>query len=215
MGLGLPRNETGDFKDIVKYDARAGRMFRIDRADGASMPVEITAGFTAIFDLANIKVGWVRFSEGGAPEWAMTAIGTPLPARPSKDHKQGFRLDIKLAKSVGGDCREFGSAAGCVIGALDKLYDEYAAAPESKAGKLPVVALTGTTMVKSSQGAKTSTNYAPNFTIRQWADRPADLSGQPTTNGTGVAQPQQAGSTILPVVPPPIAQTPANMTTEF
>lgn len=199
MGLGLSSNGGGDFKPICKYDARAGRIFRIDRNGTESTQVEITANFAAIFDLANIKVGWVLFSEGGAPDWSMVPIGQPLPARPSKDHKQGFRIDLKLAKSAGGDVRDFASAAGCVIGAMDGLYDLYRAAPESAQGKLPVVALTGTTVAKSGQ----STNYAPIFVIRQWVDRPADL-GTPATNGANGHAPQTAT-----YVPPPVQQAPA------
>ena len=202
MGLGLQRNDGADFKPIVKYDSRAGRIFRVDRHDGESTPVEITQGFSAIFDLANIQVGWVLFSEGGAPDWSMVPIGGSLPSRPSKDHKQGFRMDIKLAKSAGGDVRDFASAAGCVIGAMDTLYDQYRAAPEAAQGKLPVVALTGTTVAKSGQ----STNYAPVFQIRQWVDRPAELpvkvaNGAAQANGhaNGSAQPQ-GGS----YVPPPV-----------
>src|SRR6185436_4488739 len=122
MGLGLAKNDGGDFKPIVKYDARAGRIFRIDRDGTTSSTVEITNGFAAVFDLANIRVGWVLFAEGGAPDWSMVPIGATLPPRPSKDHKQGFRLDLKLAKSAGGDVRDFASAAGCVIGAMDALY---------------------------------------------------------------------------------------------
>lgn len=194
MGLGLARSDGADFKPIVKYDARAGRIFRIDRSGTESTTVEITTGFSAIFDLANIKVGWVLFSEGGAPDWSMVSIGATLPPRPSKDHKQGFRMDIKLAKSVGGDVRDFASAAGCVIGAMDALYDAYRAAPEAAGGKLPVVALTGTTVAKSGQ----STNYAPNFAIRQWVDRPADLVvGH--VNGNGAAKPVQAAVGAVPL----------------
>lgn len=198
MGLGLARSDGADFKPIVKYDARAGRIFCIDRNGTESTTVEITTGFSAIFDLANIKVGWVLFSEGVAPDWSMVSIGATLPPRPSKDHKQGFRMDIKLAKSAGGDVRDFASAAGCVIGAMDVLYDAYRAAPEAAAGKLPVVALTGTTVAKSGQ----STNYAPNFAIRQWVDRPADLATN-HVNGNGTAKPVQAAASA---VPPPYQQ---------
>lgn len=208
MGLGLARSDGADFKPIVKYDARAGRIFRIDRNGTESVTVEITTGFAAIFDLANIQVGWVLFSEGGAPDWSMVPIGSTLPPRPSKDHKQGFRVDVKLAKSVGGDVRDFASAAGCVIGVMDALYDAYKSAPEAAQGKLPVVALTGTIVAKSGQ----ATNYAPVFAIRQWADRPTDLGA--TTNGyaTGATQPQQATTTV-PL--PAQQQLATNMATEF
>lgn len=218
MGLGLPAAASGDFKPIIKYDARAGRVHRIDRADGVSTPVEITQGFAAVFDLANIEVGYVMFNEGGAPAWAMVKIGQPLPQKPSKDYKTGFRLNIKLAKSLGGDVREFASAAGCVISAMDALYEAFAKAPEANAGKLPVVSITGTTMVKSGSGQKTSTNYAPNFAIQAWVDRPADLSNvTPTAATPAINNNGQAPLVAPPVATPAPMQTPtaANVATEF
>jgi hypothetical protein len=190
MGLGLSiSTEAGDRKPIVKYDARAGRIHRIDRVDGANVPTEITNGFTAVFDLAGIEVGWARWNSGGAPEWAMVKVGQPKPAKPAPDFKQTFKLNIKLNSKIGGDVREFASSAACVIGAVDKLYDDYLAAPESRAGKLPVVALTGTTMITSGSGAQKSTNYAPVFAITNWLARPADMA-----------------ATAAPVIPPPMSR---------
>lgn len=191
MGLGLSVSDGADRKPIIKYDARAGRIHRIDRVDGANHPVEITNGFTAVFDLAGIEVGWARWNAGGAPEWEMVRVGQPKPAKPAPDFKQTFRLNIKLSSKLGGDVREFASSAACVIGAIDKLHDDYMAAPERSQGKLPVVALTGTTMITSGSGAQKSTNYAPNFAITNWLARPADLAG-----------------VSAPVVPPPVTHTP-------
>lgn len=191
MGLGL-NVDTGERKPIVKYDARAGRMHRIDRVDGANNPVEITNGFAAIFDLENIEVGWARFNAGGAPEWAMVRLGQPKPAKPAPDFKQAFRLNIKLSRNVGGDVREFASAAGCVIGAMDKLHDLYASAPERSQGKLPVVTIANTTMVVSGSGAQKSTNYAPNFVISQWQTRPADMVASVAPPPSSTVSPPQS-----------------------
>lgn len=219
MGLGLPVNTGGgDFKRIVKYDARAGRVHRIDRVENngtfESVPVEITNGFAAVFDLANIEVGYALFQKQAAPSWVMVKLGQPIPAKPEGKYKQAFRLDIKLAKSLGGDVREFGSAAGCVIAEMDKLYDAYSKAPEAAAGKLPVVAITGTSQVKSGE----STNYAPHFAITAWVDRPSDLS--PVT--PSAAKPAASNYGQAPLVAPPVAapqpmQTPsaASVATEF
>lgn len=210
MGLGLPMNSGGDFKPVVKYDARAGRMHRVDRTDQGKQETEITNGFKAIFDLANIDVGWVRWTEGGAPEWSTVKVGQTKPQKPSNDHKPVFRCDIKLASTLGGDVREFASSANCVIAAMDQLYDACNKAPEFGAGKLPVVALTGATMVKSGTGQKTSTNYAPNFVIAAWIDRPAELMAKPANV---VSAPTPAN------VPPPAAipqpQQTGNVLTEF
>lgn len=186
MGLGLQTsNGSGSFKSFVKYDARAGRFFRNDRTQDASgqfssTDVDITQTASFVADLANIRVGWVSYTAQG-PMKRFVTLGQPLPARPEDKgadgkpaFKQGFELDIKLHNSCGGGpVRDFGSAAGCVIEAIDALHDAYTAAPEAKAGKLPVVKITTTLPVKSGQ----STNYKPVFEIAGWVDRPADMAG--------------------------------------
>ena len=62
MALGLPQSGGGNRVPIIKYDARAGRIFRVDRTQNAggqydSATVEITPNFQAVFDLANDRAG--------------------------------------------------------------------------------------------------------------------------------------------------------------
>lgn len=183
MGLGLQTESGGggDFADIIKYDARAGRMFRVDRTQGANgwetNNVEITPGFTFVPDLDNVLVGWALFAAGVAPQFAMAPLGDPMPQKPSDQYKQGFKLMSKLGKSSGGDVRELASCAKTVIGAISALHDEFTAGRAANPGKLPVVALTGSTPVVSTGQGKSSTNYAPIFAITKWVDRPAELVG--------------------------------------
>lgn len=213
MALGLQtEGGGGDYTPIVKYDARAGRMFRVDRTqDGAGNwqtdNVEITQGFQAIIDLETIEVGWALFANGVAPSFAMVPLGQALPARPSDQHKQTFRTMLKLGKSCGGDVREFASQAKVVIGAMDDLHTAYEAQKAANAGKLPVVALTGSKPVVSSGKGQTSTNYQPVFEITAWADRPAEL-----TAGSAAAQ-----AAPPPAAPPPQqpAKAPAAAEAEF
>lgn len=208
MALGMPTESGGggEFSAIVKYDARAGRMFRVDRTqDGGGAwntdNVEITQGFQAIMDLENIEVGWALFAAGAPPSFAMVKLGEPMPARPTSEHRNAFRLMMKLGKSVGGDVRELAAQAKTVIGAVDKLHDAYTAGLKDNPGKLPVVALTGAVPVTSTGQGKSSTNYAPVFEITAWVDRPAELSGQPG---------QRAGTTdALPASEPVATPAPA------
>lgn len=187
MGLGLPQSGGGDFNrtPIIKYDARAGRIFRMDRSQDASgawqtNQVEITNGFQAIFDLANIETGWLNFPAGGAPDIKTVKIGNPLPERPSQAHRTGFRVLMKLGKSVGGDLREMAANAQVSIAGMDALYDAYIAAVQDNAGKLPIVTLKSTTAItktgKDAAGRpQTSTNYQPVWEITGWAERPPEL----------------------------------------
>lgn len=205
MGLGLQTESGGggDFSDIIKYDARAGRMFRVDRTQGAAgwetNNVEITNGFTFVPDLDNVQVGWALFAAGVAPSFCMVPLGDPLPHKPSDQHKQGFKLMSKLGATSGGDVRELASCAKSVIGALDALHTQYEAQKAANPGKLPVVALTGSTPVVSTGQGKSSTNYAPVFEIVKWIGRPAELDG--TASATPAAAP--AAPTPAPAPPPP------------
>lgn len=210
MGLGLQTGGAGgDIKPFIKFDARAGRMFRVDRTQTAggqweSNEVDISRDFTAIFDLATIKVGWVNFTPQG-PIQRMVVLGKePMPPRPADVNaegkpafKQGFEFDLMLSKgNGGGPVRKLGSSAGCVIEAIDALHDEYSGTPEARDGKLPIVKLVDTKAVKAGQ----STNYKPIFQISGWVDRPAEMSGAtpaaaPKPTASASASPPSTGST--------------------
>jgi hypothetical protein len=177
MALGLSNASAGggNFLPIIKYDARAGRMFRVDREDGVSTPHDITRNFKAVFDFENLEVGYINFDTGTAPDFQMVAHGEPLPVRPSEKHRQGTRMTVKLGKEIGGDCRELAGTANVFLSGIDALHDQYLAGMASNPGKLPVVELTDTIARESGQGAKKSTNYQPIFSIIGWVARPADL----------------------------------------
>ena len=203
MGLGLPQT-GGDFNrtPIIKYDARAGRIFRMDRSQDAAggwqtNQVEITNGFQAIFDLANIETGWLNFPAGGAPDIRTVKIGNPLPERPSQAHRTGFRVLMKLGKSAGGDLREMAANAQVSIAGMDALYDAFIAEVQNNPGKLPIVTLESTTAItktgKDANGRpQTSTNYQPVWKITGWAPRPEELPAD------GQAAPQQQAQQTAP-----------------
>lgn len=181
MALGLnTESGGGDYAEICKFDARAGRLFRVDRSEGATgwetNNVEITQGFQAIMDLDNIEVGWGLFASGVAPSFALVKLGEAMPARPSDQHKQMFRLLMKLGKASGGDVREFGSQSKCVIASIDDLHTAYEAQKAANPGKLPLVAMTGTKQITSTGKGQSSTNYQPQWEIVRWLDRPDDLN---------------------------------------
>lgn len=214
-GLGLPTS-SGDGANrtpIIKYDARAGRIFRIDRSNESGQweteQVEITNGFQAIMDLENIETGWLNFPTGGAPDIKTVRIGTPMPERPSDKHRSGFRILMKLGKSSGGDLREMAANAQVSIKGMDALYDAYLAGVAANAGKLPVVVLEKTTAVTSSgKGADgkpvSSTNYQPVWAISKWVDRPDELTGGQPANDPKAGPIAQAKTTTQ-VKPEPAA----------
>lgn len=192
----------GDFLPIVKYDARAGRLFRVDRVDiggqFVSEPIDITHNFRAMIDLENVETGWINFASGGAPDFRLVPMGVAIPARPNDQYKNGIRFMLKLSKECGGDkpIREMAGTAKAFLSGVERLFDEYDAQRAEHPGKLPVVVMEGSTPIKSGTGDKQSTNYVPKLKIVGWAAR-GDLVFQPKANGAaapapiaGNAQPQ-------------------------
>lgn len=183
MALGLPSSGGGDRVPIIKYDARAGRLFRVDRSQNAagqydSETVEITPTFQAVFDLAAIELGWLSFPQNAAPDIVVAPYGQPLPARPSLNHRTGFRVHMLLGKSCGGDVREMASNAQASIAGMDALHDAYLGGVKANPGKLPVVKLGRTKAIVSQGKAASSTNYEPGWEIVAWVDRPEKLSAE-------------------------------------
>src|SRR5262249_53093608 len=107
MSLGKRISGSGDITPLIKFDARSGVLYRCDRtraADGEwyTSQENITGNFVAAFDMENVEVGWIAFSSGGPPNFVMSPVGADIGNPPSDQHKQGFRLRLKLAKGSGG-----------------------------------------------------------------------------------------------------------------
>lgn len=179
MSLGLQITNSANIIPHVKYDARAGRLFRVDRVqDGSGTYVRNTVDMTTpapkfIMDLGGIQVGWLYFSERG-PDFHLVRLGQPLPAKPSEQHRQGFLVHLYAARLLGG-VRQFSSNAKTVVAAMDALHSEYEKAPEVARGLVPVVTLAGTVAVKTASAAGQTTSYAPVFQIEKWVERPREL----------------------------------------
>lgn len=205
----------GTFTPYAKFDARAGRWFtKTENGD-----VDITDGFTAVFDFEQIEVGWMVFAAGTAPLYVTQDISLGVPQKPaSGDWKQGFRMNIALPSSIaGGGARELSSTAKALIGVIDRLHTDYSNAPEKSERKLPVLKMNGTTVVETKGPNGTTRNYAPILVIAGWVDRPATLpkKGQPVAAQAPApaAAPPATGST--PVPPPAPKAAPAAAAMDF
>ncbi|WP_424138637.1 hypothetical protein [Roseomonas chloroacetimidivorans] len=209
MALGLSTGSSGEFKEYVKYDARAGRMFRPDRDGGGNKTdTDITMDKPKfIFDFGSIKVGWAKYVAGMGPEYMMVPLGHAMPTRPSPDHKQAFLAQLFAPKMLGG-VREFSSSAGCVIEAVNELHTKFEAAPEAAEGKVPVVEFAGSTAVVSKGKGQSSTNYKPVFNIIGWQDRPAELGERTVPQPVKQLRPEPAVTTAAPS-PAPVQTTAA------
>jgi hypothetical protein len=187
MPLNIEPRTGEDFVPYVKFDAKAGRWF--SKQDGGGE--EEVRDMTAIFDLANIKLGWLYFNEGAAPD-AVWDNGKAA-AQPSPQHKRGFSVNLFSPQKIGG-LRELRSNSNAAINAIKGLYEQqYENAPEAARGLLPVVTCESVRPVKSKFG----TNYEPILKITKWVPRPEAM----TANG------KETVSTIEETVPPPKSAT--------
>jgi hypothetical protein len=208
MAIGIQTGGGGEFRQRISYNAKSGRLMRVDRSQNAagewqSSETDITSTGKFVMDIPNMKVGWIYFSATG-PQTALAPLGHPIPAKPAapagetaSQFKAGFQVLVALHSSCTDGTepvREFMANSQTLLTVIDALHDQYLAAAESGQGKLPVVALTSTQPVKSKHG----TNYTPVFEIVAWVDRPPSLAADAAPAATQAVAPPAA-----PVSPPP------------
>lgn len=184
MGLNIV-STGGDFDPYVKYNGKAGRWY----VKKDEQEVEV-ANPVFVADFANIKTGWFKFAAGMAPDKVFDKSLSEPAVAPTSDHRRGFEVRLFSTKTFGGVVVLSGSSMH-LNNAIAELYGQYEAAPEAKAGKLPVVKATGTTPMKDPKG----TNYKPVFAIEKWVERPAELNSTEPAK----AAPAQAVAAPAPV----------------
>ena len=132
MALGKRKgNVSGSFLPLVKFDARVGSFYLLDReqsvetGDWETKQRDITDEFRAVFDLQNLEVGWIRFPKGQAPEARLVPAGQDPGEAPGDDWRQGLRLvmAVVMPPALGDDIRELMSTARALWVGIDALHD--------------------------------------------------------------------------------------------
>jgi hypothetical protein len=205
MPLNLEARSSEDFIAYLKFNGKAGRWYtRADTGEDREI-----LQLTAIFDLANIKTGWILFAEGQAPDISWDSNGK-IPEPPSPKHKRGFAVNVFSPKLIGG-LREFSSTSNGAIIAIKQLYDTYEKQYDSAKRLVPVVTCESVEAVKSKYG----TNYQPVFKITKWVPRPQDmptpsaLAGTVTNGAAGARAGFDADDDEDIPLPPPSSARPA------
>jgi hypothetical protein len=157
---------TGNGKPYCKYNAKADKWF-VRGPDGVDSEIDRP---TFVVDFENIVTGWMRFSEGMAPERVIDPSINRTAPSPGEGFKRGFVVMAYSPKFFGG-AAEFSSASLHLSGAIRDVYAEYEAGKGSNPDKLPVIACKSSQPMKDRYG----TNYRPTFSIVEWVDRPPDL----------------------------------------
>lgn len=215
---------SGDFVPRIKWNAKAGRAYRIDRIQDAmgnwsNEDVDITDAFSFVPDFANLQRGFwnkVSFAE------KLALMSEPIPERPSDVDSDGkslwapqVKLHLVLSRACGGGLRSWSISANSVMAALEKVYQEWQADARSKE-LYPILTKSGVKAEKSKQG----TNFVPTFTITKWVPRPPDLKSPASESeeeeeapAFGVGATGDVSSEFdAPVTIPPAAVAPAAST---
>ena len=231
--FGFPETASGNGEiiPVVKYNAKAGRFFRIDRTQDtegnySNNEVDITQTIKFVADLENIEVGNILFVPGIAPDFQLVRMGEAVPPPPTENHKYGVRIMVRLSNDCGGDepVREIAGTSKAWLSAIEHIYPQYLAEKDKNPGKLPVLTVEKIAPVKSGSGARTSTNYHPTFRISGWAPRkdlvfvpkareavvPSQATASLKANGT---YPSTGGSAPVPKANAPVSSV--NLADDF
>lgn len=173
LGLNTETKNKGDILSIIKFDAKAGEFLVENRSpngdgtwsrdyDELKLPIKL------VMDLGDIDVGWLSFASG-APDFQMVKVGDKVPAQPSPEHKQAFRVKV-FNKSLG--LREFSHSAKTVMRAMDDLHNQFEAERGANMGKIPVVEIPECTTVRVQTPQGELRFKAPAWKIVSWIDAP-------------------------------------------
>jgi hypothetical protein len=221
MAFGIPGSEPnagGQYLSRIQYDARVGFWQIVKRVqDGAGNWVDDkTEPFknpTMLFDMGSLEVGYIKLTS--PPAFLVVPYGKPIPPQPQemmtdaqgkqrKSYLPGFRVKVMSSKTFGdAEAYYFSNNSKTVMEPMDELYQIFEQAPEAAAGKVPLVAVTGTKVVENKNPQGTSRFYAPVFQIVQWLDRPAVLGDRT------VPVPTQRSAASQPIVTAPVTASPA------
>lgn len=197
LGFNTEGRSGGDILPIVKFDAKSGDFIARNRVQGSdgmweNVEEELGVPWKAVFDFDNIEVGWLSFSSG-APDFHMVKYGERLPAQPSPDHKQAFRIRI-YSKSLG--LREFSHSSKTMLRAIDALHNSFLADQAANPGKVPVVEVSGLETVKVNSPQGELRFKAPKWSIASWVAKPEGMTP------SAAAPVAPAAQKVAPPAPP-------------
>jgi len=153
---------------------------------------EFTWDAPVVFDIQGLQLGWMKIDSMGR-EWEAWPSLTQRVPQPSDEHKIGFAINVVSTKLFGEEpVREFSANTFGNLTFIQELYNQCEQAPEFKEGKSPVVAITGSKAQKVGKG----NTRIPEFEIKKWVDRPAELD-------SAEVEAPQSSATSAPSQPAP------------
>jgi len=158
----------GDGKPYIRFSPSINS-WEMSTPDGRT---EFTWDAPVVFDVHGLQLGWMRIDAQGR-DWQPWPSLTQRTPQPDDEYKIGFRIDVVSNKLFGEEpTREFSSNTFGNLTFIQDLYNQSETAPEFKAGKVPVIQITGEKAQKVGKG----NTRIPEFEIKKWVDRPDDLA---------------------------------------
>jgi hypothetical protein len=234
MPFGIPGSDTttesGPFLGRLQFDARSGFFTNVDRVQDAggnwtNRASDPYRGPNFAADFGSFEIGYIKLAS--PPAFLLVPMGQPIPPQPQemaeakpgerarKAFSPGFRLKVMSQKTFGdADPRHFAGTSKSLMGAMEDLYSAFLAAPEARAGKIPLVTVASTKTIETTTPKGTTKNYAPVFAITGWIDRPAGFGDRTVPAPSGVAFPPQPAAPVpaphvaAAALPPSVAADP-------
>jgi hypothetical protein len=160
---------NSNVQPYLKYNAKAGQWSVVKDASD----VRTISEPVFLVDFEGIRVGWLRFREGQAPERVLDPSLQVSGPQPDESFKRGFVLDVYLREA---GKLEFSSASSHTCIAVREAYERWEEEHGAHPGLCPVVKCVRIAPMKDKYG----TNFRPSLAITGWAKWPA-----PNGNGNG------------------------------
>jgi len=226
MAFGIPGSDAGGsggmFLSRVQYDARSGFFTSVDRVqtdagwqDKAGEPFR---GLKAAFDFGSMEAGYIKFASPPAfvlvpyigdatqfPQQPQEMTEAKPGERPRKAFMPGFRVKVMGKAFSSPEPRYFAHTGKGVLATMEELYRAFIAAPEAAAGKIPVCEHSATRTLETSGPRGTTKNYAPEWRIVAWVDRP-DAFGERTCPPPGARPAPVAQAAPAMTLPAEVAE---------
>jgi hypothetical protein len=124
-----------------------------------------------VMDLDSVRTGWLLLAVGQR-DWVEDAQVGVKGKQPSPDYKYGF--SVKLFSKPTGVVEWCANGVGVTKG-FQAIYNACDKAADANPGKVPVIKYEGATSLKIGAG----NTAIPNFSLKNWINRPAALDADP------------------------------------
>lgn len=166
MPINLGNNGTG--RPYIRFSPQANAWMKA----GESGAVEFdprTSGM--LIDVSRAQLGWLKIAEGSR-EWSpWPSIASPTK-RPDNEHKTGFIVSVYAPKLLGEEVHDFSANSTASTRFFETLYNKVEAEGELTTGRVPLVQITGSKLLKVGKGITREVE----FTITKYVDRPKPLA---------------------------------------